>query len=46
MRLLYIVSAVAVHGGLERILIDKVNWLAEKSDHEIHVVTFDQGKLY
>lgn len=43
MRLLYIVNAVAVHGGLERILIDKVNWLAEKSDHEIHVVTFDQG---
>ena len=43
MRLLYIVSAVAVHAGLERILIDKVNWLAEKSDHEIHVVTFDQG---
>ena len=43
MRLLYIVNAVAVHGGLERILIDKVNWLAEKSGHKIHVVTFDQG---
>jgi len=43
MRLLYIVSAVAVHAGLERILIDKVNWLAEKSDNEIYVVTFDQG---
>ncbi len=43
MRLLYIVSAVAVHAGLERILIDKVNWLAEKPDYEIYVVTFDQG---
>ena len=43
MRLLYIISAVAVHGGLERILIDRVNWLVEKSDHEVHVVTFDQG---
>lgn len=43
MRLLYVNNALAIHGGLERIITDKVNWLAANTDHEIYVVTFDQG---
>ena len=43
MRLLYVVNALAIHGGLERIIIDKVNWLAEHTDNELYVATADQG---
>ena len=28
MRLLYVVEALAVYGGLERVIIDKINWLS------------------
>ena len=42
-KLLYIINALAIHGGLERIIADKVNWLAEHSQYEVHLVTFDQG---
>ncbi len=28
MRLMYVVDALAVYGGLERILVDKINWLS------------------
>ena len=30
MRLLYICDALAVYGGLERVLIEKANWLAKQ----------------
>lgn len=43
MKLLYVVSAIASHAGLERILVDKVNWLAENSGYEVYLVTFEQG---
>ena len=42
-KLLYLSNAIAIHGGLERILVDKVNWLADNTDFVIHLVTFDQG---
>ena len=41
MRLLYVNNALAIHGGLELLITDKVNWLAANTDHEIYVVTFD-----
>lgn len=44
MKLLYLVNALAIHGGLERIITDKVNWLAEHTSYEIHVWAFSQGK--
>ena len=42
MRLLYITNALAIYGGLERVLLQKVSWLAEH-DCEICVLTANQG---
>ena len=43
MRLMYVVDALAVYGGLERIVVDKINWLSVQGGCEVHVVTSDQG---
>lgn len=42
MRLLYITDALAVYGGVERVLTQKVNWLAEHN-YEVCVLTVNQG---
>jgi glycosyltransferase involved in cell wall biosynthesis len=42
MRLLYIADALALHGGVERVLTQKVNWFAEHG-YEACVVTVNQG---
>ena len=43
MRLLYVCDALAVYGGLERVLIEKANWLAEQEDYEVCLLTVNQG---
>ena len=43
MRLLYICDALAVYGGLERVLIEKANWLAEQEGYEVCLLTVNQG---
>lgn len=43
MKILYIIDTIAIWGGLERIVVEKVNYLAEKYDYEMHIVTVDQG---
>lgn len=43
MRLLYICDALAVYGGLERVLIEKANWLAEREGYEVCMLTVNQG---
>ena len=43
MRLLYLADAMAVYGGIERVLADKMNWLAENSDFDVYLLTADQG---
>lgn len=42
MRLLYVTDALAIYGGLERVLTQKVNWLAEHG-HDVFVLTANQG---
>ena len=42
MRLLYITDALAIYGGLERVLSQKVNWLAEHG-YDVYVLTANQG---
>lgn len=42
MRILYITDALAVWGGIERVLRDKMDYLVEHG-YEVHVVTTDQG---
>lgn len=42
MKLLYFIPALSNHGGMERVLTQKVNYLAEHLNYEIGVVTTDQ----
>ena len=43
MRILYVTDALAVWGGIERVLIDKANVLVRDYGCEVFVVTTDQG---
>ena len=43
MRILYITDALAVWGGIERVLSDKMNYLVREYGYEVYVVTADQG---
>jgi len=43
MKVLYIFRSLAVYGGIERILVEKLNFLAEHYGMEIYLLTSDQG---
>ncbi len=43
MRFLYVNDAWAIWGGLERVLIDKMNYLADDEGYEIYTLTYNQG---
>ncbi len=43
MKILYVIDTIAIWGGLERIVVEKVNYLAENYGYEMHIVTADQG---
>lgn len=43
MKILYVIDTIAIWGGLERVIVEKVNYLAENYDFEMHIVTVDQG---
>lgn len=43
MRVLYVFRALAYWGGIERILVDKMNRLATMYGYEIYMLTTDQG---
>ena len=43
MKIVYICDALAIWGGLERIVIEKVNELAERYDYEMYLLTANQG---
>ena len=44
MRILYVNDALAISGGLERILIEKINLLADLYGYEMYIVTTNQGR--
>ena len=44
MRLLYCIRGLCKVGGMERILIDKMNYLVQNFNYEVYVVTTDQEK--
>jgi glycosyltransferase involved in cell wall biosynthesis len=44
MRILYICDALAVYGGLERVVVEKVNWLVEHGGCDVSLLTFNQGR--
>ena len=43
MKILYIFRSLAVWGGIERILVDKMNYMAEHYGRDIYLLTSDQG---
>ncbi len=43
MKLLYIDKTLAIHGGIERVLTDKLNWLVEHGDYEVCLLLANQG---
>lgn len=43
MKILYVTDALAVWGGIERVLSDKMNYLVREYGYDIYVVTADQG---
>lgn len=43
MRIVYVNDALAIWGGLERILIEKANELAERYGYDIFILTANQG---
>ena len=43
MKLLYICDALAIYGGIERVLIEKANWLVEHGGSEVCLLTVNQG---
>jgi len=43
MRVLYIFRSLAVWGGIERILVDKMNNLVSQYDYDVYMLTTDQG---
>lgn len=43
MKILYVTDALAIWGGMERILVEKANYLAEHYHYEVFVVTTEQS---
>lgn len=43
MKILYVFRSLAVWGGIERILVDKMNWLVSDGGMEVYMLTTDQG---
>ncbi|WP_157366583.1 glycosyltransferase family 4 protein [Aquimarina agarilytica] len=42
MKIVYYTDQVYLHGGLERVISNKLNYLNEKTDIELNVITFQQ----
>ena len=43
MKILYITDSLVIWGGLQRILVEKMNFLAEQYGYDIYMITSDQG---
>lgn len=43
-KILYVYHSMSTRGGLERVLSDKMNYLAERMGHEVYFLTTDQGE--
>lgn len=42
MRIIFLIRSVVLKGGIERILVEKANWMA-KHDHKVMLLTYEQG---
>ena len=44
MKIIYVYDTIAVVGGIERIFVDKMNYLADHLHHEVYLITSSQGE--
>ncbi|MBQ8705826.1 MAG: glycosyltransferase family 4 protein [Paludibacteraceae bacterium] len=44
MKVVYLYPALAIWGGIERILVDKMNYLVRRYGYEVWMITSDQGQ--
>lgn len=44
MKIVYVYPSLTVFGGIERILVDKMNWLVREHGNEVFMITSDQGE--
>lgn len=44
MKVVYIYSSLAIRGGIERVLVDKMNYLVGHYGYEVYIITSDQGQ--
>lgn len=44
MKIVYLYSSLALYGGIERVLVDKMNYLVRRYDYEVYMITSDQGQ--
>lgn len=44
MKLVYLYHSLAIWGGIERILVDKMNYLVRHYGYEVYMITSDQGQ--
>ena len=43
MKILYVNAALAIHGGLERVVIEKASWLVAHAGYKVCLLTANQG---
>ena len=43
MKLLYVLNTLTIHGGIERVITDKLNWLVEYGVFDVCLLTANQG---
>ena len=43
MRILYVFRSLAVWGGIERVLVEKMNYLSSVYSYDVYMITSDQG---
>ena len=44
MKIVYLYSSLAITGGIERVLVDKMNYLVCRYGYEVYMITSDQGQ--
>ena len=44
MKIVYLYPAIAIWGGIERILVDKMNYLVRHYGYDVYIITSDQGQ--
>lgn len=42
-KIIYIFRSLAIVGGVEKVLVDKMNYLSQLKDYEITLITYEQG---